>query len=69
MVEVSPVGVDSPSFNVSCMPDMNCRTLPVLKRLDQDARDELEVDRTAPANESMGDGGGRGTVGEGAGIA
>lgn len=46
-VEFSTVGVASPSFKVSCIPDMKCLILPVLKRLDQDPREELEEDDVA----------------------
>ena len=67
VVKISPTGV-SPSLNVSWTPDMNCRTLPVLNRLDQDPRDELEDDRVALAKGPMGDDGTRCVFGDVAGM-
>lgn len=46
-VEFSTVGVASPSFKVSCIPDMKCLILPVLKRLDQGPREDPEEDNDA----------------------
>lgn len=60
---LSIVGVASPSFKVSCIPVIKCLTLPVLKRLDQDPREDPEEDN-AVANGGAGDDEGRGQTGE-----
>jgi hypothetical protein len=51
-------GVDNPSLNVSWTPDINCRTLPVLKRLDHEARlvDEPDDEREAASVGATGEG-------------
>jgi hypothetical protein len=51
-------GVVSPSLNESWTPDINCRTLPVLKRLDHDARpaDEPDDEREAASGGATGEG-------------
>lgn len=62
-VELSIVGVASPSFKVSCTPDMKCLILPVLKRLDHEPREDPEED-SAAARGGAGEDAGRGQPGE-----
>lgn len=58
-------GVARPSFKLSWTPDMNCRMLPVVKRLDHDPRDEFEEEREGPdGGGAVGEDGRRGHAGE-----
>ena len=55
-------GVVRPSFNVSCTPVMNCRTLPELNRLDHEPREEFEEE--SGIRGAVGEEGRRGQFGE-----
>ena len=52
--DVFSSGVVSPSLSVSCTPDINWRTLPVLKRLDHEARPPEEPDDEREAASGRG---------------